>query len=365
MRQIALPEFPWDQLAPYGDKARTHADGIIDLSIGTPVDDTPQVVQDALRAGSNAPGYPQTIGTPQLREAIVSWLQRAHGVTGLTTDMVLPVIGSKEFVGILPTLLGIGAGDTIVIPELAYPTYAVSAAFAGAQAIAADSLTAIGPRRVSLMWVNSPSNPTGKVLPQTHLSKVVDESRARGWIVASDECYLDLCYGAVKPISILHPDVCGDSFDGLLAVHSLSKRSNFAGYRGGFVAGDPALIKRLTEIRKHLGYLVPRPVQDAMVAAYTDDEHVEQQRQRYAARRDALRAGLEAAGFTIDESEAGLYLWATRGLNCWDTVDLLADKGILVAPGAFYGPNGAQHVRIALTASDDAIKQAADRLTRD
>ena len=128
MRQIALPEFPWDQLAPYGDKARTHANGIIDLSIGTPVDDTPQVVQDALRAGSNAPGYPQTIGTPQLREAIVSWLQRAHGVTGLTTDMVLPVIGSKEFVGILPTLLGIGAGDTIVIPELAYPTYAVSAA---------------------------------------------------------------------------------------------------------------------------------------------------------------------------------------------------------------------------------------------
>ncbi len=362
MRQFVLPDFPWDQLAPYGDKAAQHPDGIIDLSIGTPVDDTPQVVQDALTAGANAPGYPQTVGTPALREAIVSWLQRVHGITGVTTEMVLPVIGSKEFVGGLPTLLGLGAGDAIVIPELAYPTYAVSAAYCGAEVLARDGLAAIGPQRVSLIWINSPSNPTGKVLPETHLRKVVDEARSRGAIVASDECYLDLSYDGPKPQSVLHPDVCGGSFEGLLAVHSLSKRSNFAGYRGGFVAGDPALIKRLTEVRKHLGYLVPRPVQDAMAAAYTDDEHVEVQRQRYAARRTVLKGALEAAGFTIDESEAGLYLWATRGLNCWDTVDLLADKGILVAPGAFYGPKGAQHVRVALTASDDAITQAAARL---
>lgn len=363
MRQFALPDFPWDQLTPYGDKARRHPDGIVDLSVGTPVDDTPQIIQDALTAGANAPGYPQTIGTPQLRTAIVRWMERIHGITGLSEDMVLPVIGSKEFVGGLPTMLGLGPGDAVVIPELAYPTYAVSAAYCGAEVLARDGLAAIGPQRVSLIWINSPSNPTGKVLPDTHLRKVVDEARSRGAIVASDECYLDLSYDGDRPLSVLHPDVRGGSFDGLLAVHSLSKRSNFAGYRGGFIAGDPALVKRLTEIRKHLGYLVPGPVQDAMAAAYSDDTHVETQRRRYAARRTTLKDALEKAGFTIDESEAGLYLWATLGRDCWDTVDQLADKGILVAPGAFYGPKGATHVRIALTASDDAIQRAADRLT--
>ncbi|GAB3305352.1 succinyldiaminopimelate transaminase [Epidermidibacterium keratini] len=362
MREIALPDFPWDTLAPYGDKARAYPGGIVDLSIGTPVDSTPEVVQEAVRKAADAPGYPPTIGIPPLRSALVEAAERLYGITGLTEDMVLPVIGTKEFIGTLPTLLGIGAGDTVMIPELAYPTYAVSAAFAGAESIAADGYTRLGPAPVALCWVNSPSNPTGRVLGADHLRKMVDESRRRGTILASDECYLDLYYGDERPLSVLHPDVRGDSFDGVLAVHSLSKRSNFAGLRGGFVMGDPALISRLTEVRKHLGFLVPRPVQEAMIAAYSDDAHVEQQRARYAQRRRVLSTALIDAGFTIDHSEAGLYLWSTRGEDCWETVDFLATRGILVAPGSFYGPTGAQHVRVALTGTDDAIAEAARRL---
>ena len=363
MREINLPEFPWDTLAPYGDKARAHPEGIVDLSVGTPVDPTPDVVQQAVRDAANSPGYPPTIGIPGLRETIVAACERLYGITDLTPEMVLPVIGTKELVGTLPTLLGIGVGDTVMIPELAYPTYAVSAAFAGAQTIAADGYTRVGPQRLALTWINSPSNPTGRVLGVEHLRKMVHESRRRGVLLASDECYIDLPWEGDAPLSVLHPDVRQGSFDGLLAVHSLSKRSNFAGLRGGFVAGDPQVIRRLTETRKHLGFLVPRPVQLAMIAAYSEDGHVRAQRDIYRRRRELLRAALLEAGFTIEHSQAGLYLWATRGEPCWQTVDFLAERGILVAPGAFYGAAGASHVRVALTASDRDIEQAATRLT--
>lgn len=363
MREIALPDFPWDTLAPYGDKARAHPDGIVDLSVGTPVDPTPEVVQRAVRDAADSPGYPPTIGLPGVRESIVEACARLYGITDLTPEHVLPVIGTKEIIGTLPTLLGVGVGDTMMIPELAYPTYAVSAAFAGAQSIASDGYTRVGPQRLALTWINSPSNPTGRVLGIEHLRKMVAESRHRGVLLASDECYIDLPWEGAKPLSVLHPDVRDGSFDGLLAVHSLSKRSNFAGLRGGFIAGDPQVIARITEIRKHLGFLVPRPVQQAMIAAYSDDAHVRAQRTVYGERRQLLRAALLEAGFQIEHSEAGLYLWATRGEPCWQTVDLLAEKGILVAPGAFYGAAGATHVRVALTASDHAIEQAAARLT--
>lgn len=361
-RRIVLPEFPWDTLAPAKARAAAHPDGLIDLSIGTPVDSTPDVVQDALRSASNAPGYPQTAGTPDLREAIVGWLARRHGITDLPSDAVLPVIGSKELVGTLPTLLGLGAGDRMVIPELAYPTYAASGAFAGVAVTASDSLLAVGPSACSLVWLNSPSNPTGRVLPPDHLRKVVAEARGRGAVVASDECYLDLFYAGDPPLSVLHPSVREGSLDGLLAVHSLSKRSNFAGYRGGFVAGDPAIIRQLLEVRKHLGFIVPRPVQRAMLAAYTDDAHVETQRLRYADRREALTAAVRAAGFRIDHSAAGLYLWLTRDEDCWATVSWLAERGVLVAPGSFYGAAGQRHVRAALTATDEQIAAVAARL---
>jgi succinyldiaminopimelate transaminase len=319
------------------------------------------VVQRALATAADAPGYPATAGTPQLRSAITQWLARRHGVTGLDPVAVLPTIGSKELVGLLPTLLGVRSGDIVVVPELAYPTYDVGVLLAGGTTVRADSTAALGPQRPALIWVNSPANPTGKVLPAEHLAKVVAWARERGTIVASDECYLDLGWDE-QPISILHPDVCGGSHEGLLAVHSLSKRSNLAGYRAAFVAGDPRLVADLLEVRKHAGLIVPWPVQQAMIAAYGDDEHVVQQRTRYAARREQLRSALRSAGFTVEHSRAGLYLWATRGQDCWETLSFFAERGVLVAPGAFYGPTGSRHVRVALTATDERVAAAAARL---
>jgi succinyldiaminopimelate transaminase len=357
-----LPAFPWDTLRDAAVKARAHPDGCVDLSVGTPVDPVPLVVQAALALATDRPGYPATQGTHQLREAVVGWLQRRLGVTDVDPDAVLPVIGSKELVAWLPTLLGLGPADTVVIPELAYPTYAVGATLAGANVLATDSTVSVGPARVGLVWLNSPANPTGRVLPVEHLRKVVTWARERGCVVASDECYVELAWDE-QPVSILHPDVCGGSTQGLLAVHSLSKRSNLAGYRAGFVAGDPTVVAGLLEVRKHAGMMMPSPIQAAMVAALGDDAHVDEQRARYRARRDVLRAALVGAGFTIDWSHAGLYLWATRREPCRQTVDWFADRGILVAPGDFYGSTGHRHVRVALTASDADVDRATARLT--
>jgi succinyldiaminopimelate transaminase len=356
-----LPVFPWDELAPAKTKAQAHPGGIVDLSIGTPVDPVPPVVRAALSAAADSPGYPQVHGTAALRAAAAGWLARRHGVT-VSPDAVLPVLGTKELVASLPALLACGPGDRVVYPELAYPTYRIGALLAGAEPVAADSTVAAGPAPVRLAWLNSPSNPTGRVLPAGHLAKMVSWARERGAVLASDECYIGLGWEA-EPVSVLHPDVCGGSHDGLLAVHSLSKRSNLAGYRAGFVTGDPALVADLLEIRKHSGMMPPAPVQAAMTAALNDDEHAVQQRQRYAARRTRLRPALEAAGWSVTHSEAGLYLWAEHHAHdCWGSVHALAEAGILVAPGEFYGPAGARHVRVALTATDERIDAAVTRL---
>ncbi|WP_372729349.1 succinyldiaminopimelate transaminase [Nocardioides sp.] len=356
-----LPDFPWDHLTAYAERARSHADGIVDLSVGTPVDPTPAVVQAALVRAADSPGYPTTIGRVETRQACIDWLSRRHGVTGLGLDGVLPVIGSKELIASMPGHLGLGADDLIVFPELAYPTYEVGAALAGARSRAADSLTALGPETPALLWLNSPANPSGRVLPVEHLKKVVDWCRERGTILVSDECYLE-CAWDVEPVSVLHPAVSGGSHEGILAVHSLSKRSNLAGYRCAFVAGDPALVGELLAVRKNLGLQMPGPQQVAMAAALDDDDHVEEQHARYAVRRSVLRTALEGAGFRIDHSEASLYLWATRGEDCWTTVSDLADLGILVAPGSFYGVAGQRHVRVAFTATDERVAAAAERL---
>lgn len=354
-----LPDFPWDSLAEDKALAAAHPDGIVDLSVGTPVDPVPEVARAALAGpAADEPGYPLTHGTPALRQALAASLARRFGVT-VDPVAVLPTIGSKELVAWLPTLLGLGTGDTVVIPELAYPTYEVGARLAGAEFVHSDSTLAIGPRRVGLVWLNSPSNPTGRVLPPEHLRKVVAWARERGAIVASDECYLALSDGA---FSVLHPEVCEGSHDGLLAVHSMSKSSSLAGYRAGFVTGDPSLVAPLLAVRKHAGMIVPRPVQAAMAAAASDDTHVFAQAQVYARRRARLRVELEAAGLRVDHSEAGLYLWATAGEPCRSTVRRLAVQGVLVAPGDFYGPAGAQHVRIAVTATDERITAAVGRL---
>ncbi len=282
-------------------------------------------------------------------------------MTGLGLDQVIPVIGTKELVGSLALHLGVGPGDTVVFPELAYPTYAVGARLAGARPVATDGLTSLGPETPAMVWLNSPSNPTGRVLPVEHLRKVVDWCRERGVVLVSDECYLE-CAWEAEPISVLHPDVCGGSADGILAVHSLSKRSNLAGYRCGFVAGDRDLIGELLAVRKNLGLIMPTPQQVAMATALRDSEHALSQHQRYAQRRAALREALISAGFRIDHSEASLYLWATRDEDCWDTVSWLADRGILVAPGSFYGAAGGQHVRVAFTATDERVAAAVRRL---
>lgn len=315
----------------------------------------------ALCDAADAPGYPKAHGRPSLRAAAVDWMRRRLGVRDVDPDAVLPLIGTKEFVAWLPTMLGVGAGDLVAFPALAYPTYDIGARLCGATPAPMAGLVELGPRTPRLLWVNSPANPSGQVLPADHLRKIVDWARARGVLVASDECYIELGWEAA-PISILHPDVCGGSVEGLLAVHSLSKRSNLAGYRAGFAAGDPDVIARLLSLRRHAGMMVPLPVQAAMEAALGDDAHVDQQRRRYAARRSRLRDALTAAGFRIDHSEGSLYLWATRDEDCWATVRALAEIGILVAPGEFYGPAGARHVRVAFTATDERVNAAVDRL---
>jgi succinyldiaminopimelate transaminase len=355
-----LPAFTWDRLGVLRDKASLYQNGMTDLSMGTPVDPVPDVVQAALSAAANWPGYPATRGTAELRSAASGWLERECGVS-VSPDDVLPVVGTKEFVASLPFHLGLGPGDMVVHPAVAYPTYDVGARLAGATALASDNLLAVGPARPGLIWVNSPSNPTGQVLPVAHLRKVVEWARSRGCVVASDECYITLGWSGEPPVSVLHSSVCDGSVTGLLAVHSLSKRSNLAGYRAGFVTGDPSLVASLLAIRKQAGLIMPGPVQAALTAALLDDEHAAGQRERYSARRSLLADAFKCAGWSIDHSEAGLYLWVTHpDYDCWAAADLLAVScGILVAPGALYGEGGARHVRVALTASDERVSIAA------
>ena len=363
-----LPGYPWDELAPLREKARAFPGGAVDLSVGTPVDPVPPVVTRALSAAADAPGYPPTAGTARLRSAAAGWLERRHGVR-VDPDSVLPVIGTKEFIAWLPVMLGLGPADTVIYPSLAYPTYDIGARLAGSASVGADvpadgALGTLGAHEApGLMWLNSPSNPTGKVLTVGQLRDAVGWARSRGCVLASDECYIELGW-SVSPVSVLHPSVCEGAHDGILAVFSLSKRSNLAGYRAGFVTGDPSLIAQLLLVRKQAGMMMPGPVQAAMAAALDDDEHAIAQRELYRARREVLASGLTAAGFRIDHSEAGLYLWATRqGLDCWAACDLLAAEcGILVGPGSFYGLDGARHIRVALTATDEHVAAAGERL---
>ncbi|HCA85147.1 MAG TPA: succinyldiaminopimelate transaminase [Streptomyces sp.] len=356
-----LPVFPWDRLEPYKATAAAHADGIVDLSVGTPVDPVPAVIRKAIAAASDSPGYPTVWGTAALRDALTGWVERRLGATGVRHTEVLPVVGSKELVAWLPTQLGLGPGDRVALPRLAYPTYEVGARLAGAEPVVYDDPTELDPAGLRLLWLNSPSNPTGRVLGKDELRAAVAWAREHGVLVVSDECYLELGWEA-DPVSVLHPEVCDGRFDGVVAVHSLSKRSNLAGYRAAFIAGDEAVLGELLKIRKHSGMMVPAPVQAATVAALADDGHVAEQRARYAARRTALRGALESAGFRIEHSEASLYLWSTRDEPCWDTVADLAERGILVAPGDFYGSAGERFVRVALTVSDERVAAAVERL---
>jgi len=364
MAQRVLPDFPWDTIAGAQDRARSHPGGLCDLSVGTPVDPVPGIGRAALAAAADSPGYPQVWGTPELRRAIMAYVTSRWRAVPLTEMAVSPVIGTKELVGWLPTLLGIRPGQQVVVPAVAYPTYAVGALMAGAEPVVAASPDDVADLAPALVWTNSPSNPTGAIDGLEQTRAWLAYARERGAVLAADECYGEFGWTA-EPVSVLDPTVNDGDLTGIVAAYSLSKRSNLAGYRAGFVVGDSRIVQSLVALRKHLGMMVAAPVQAAMTALLADQTHVEAQRARYLARRATLAAALIARGFRIDASAGGLYLWASRGESGRLTCEWLASRGILVAPGDFYGPTGADHVRIALTATDERVRAAAERIATD
>jgi succinyldiaminopimelate transaminase len=358
-----LADPPWDQIVTHRERAAAHPDGLINLSMGSPVDPTPEFIRRALADAANAPGYPTTVGEPALREAIAAWFGRRAGAPEVTPDHVLPLIGTKELLAWLPTLLEVPTTSAVAVPALAYPSYVAAINIAGARIVFEDHPLEIDPAEdVRICYINHPNNPTGRVTPLDELRAIVEWARERNVVLVSDECYSEFGWSK-QPYSVLHPDVCGGSFDNLLAVNSLSKRSNMAGYRSGFFGGDRALISRLLHIRKHLGVVMPTPIQAASIAALGDDEHVDAQHATYLARRNKLTEALRGAGWNVPECEGGLYLWIDKaGQGAWESVAELAELGILATPGDFYGPAGAKHIRIALTATDPQVDAAVERL---
>ncbi|WP_314273387.1 succinyldiaminopimelate transaminase [Actinomyces naeslundii] len=375
-RRLALPDFPWDSLRPYRERAAEHPDGVVDLAVGTPVDPTPEIARTALSAAANAPGYPTAVGASVVRAAIIEWMGRRRGVKDLSEAEVIPTIGSKESVALLPLHLGVGPGDLVLHPRAAYPTYDVGARLVGATPVPVDSdadpttWDVADDARVAIVWLNSPGNPDGHVLDAEQLARIVAWARGRGAIVISDECYAELAWESpwdVEPIpSLLDPRVGGAAGrTGLLALYSLSKQSNLAGYRAAFLAGDADLVGAVTEVRKHTGMLVPTPVQAALVAALGDEAHMEVQKEVYRERRGVLVESTAAAGLVNDPaSVAGLYLWlkGPESMSAYDLVGAFAELGIVVAPGDFYGEAGAGRVRMSLTDTDERVEAAAARL---
>lgn len=366
----ALPDFPWDSLQPARDLAARYPAGEVDLTIGSPVDPVPEVALAALAEAADAHAYPANIGSRELRMAIRSWV-RTHRSCTADIDL-LPALGEKELVAMLPALLGLGAGDVVAFPQIAYPTYDVGARLAGAEPLPldVDSDPSAWPAGIRLLWLNSPSNPTGHVLSVQQLRRIVAWARRSGAIVASDECYAALTWGQELAPSLLDDAVTDGDATGLLMLYSLSKQSNLAGYRAAFIAGDAGLLEPIREIRKHTGMMMPAPVQHVMAKVLADDAHVEQQKEIYARRRQLLLEALPAAGLANDPGDvAGLYLWvyaqdAPSSGDAWGLVQAFAEVGIVVAPGTFYGVNEqARHsVRLSLTASDIDIRDAAQRL---
>ena len=371
MSGFVLPPYPYDRLAELLDAAAVGsavADGgpVVDLSIGTPCDPPPTAVVEALATSGAERGYPPSIGTVAYREAAVRWLERRFGVA-LDRSQLAACVGSKELVAGLPHWLRLRdpERDTVLYPAVSYPSYAMGAALAGCRAVAVPTdsewridLGAISDddaSRALCLWVNSPANPTGAL---DDLDAAAEWGRARGVTVLSDECYAEFTW-ASDPRTIL---TSGTS--GVLAVHSLSKRSNLAGVRAGFYAGDAALVRYLSEIRKHAGLMLPGPAQAAAVIAFDDDEHVAAQRARYRGRLDALAGALARQGLEAPLPEGGFYLWvAAPGGDAWGLARRLASEaGMIVSPGEFYGDAAPGYVRIAVVRPDDEIELLVRRL---
>ncbi|CAA9258336.1 MAG: N-succinyl-L,L-diaminopimelate aminotransferase, type 2 [uncultured Acidimicrobiales bacterium] len=351
------PPYPYDRLDGMKATAASHPDGrgLVDLSIGTPCDPPSESVVAALATSAAERGYPTSIGSPRLREAAAGWMARRFGVQVEPAGLAA-CIGTKEWVATTPQWLRLRRPDrdTVLYPATSYPTYAMGATLAGCRAVTYADLTAIAEEdaaRALCLWVNSPSNPTGEL---TDLRAAADWGRARGVPVLSDECYAEFTWDG-PPRTILE-----HGSEGVLAAHSLSKRSNLAGVRAGFYAGDGDLVSYLSEVRKHAGFMVPGPVQAAAAVAFDDDEHVEAQRERYR-RRLALLAGAIGA----PPPAGSFYLWASApGGDGWAMAAELARRaGCLVSPGDFYGRAGAGHVRIAAVQPDDRLAIVAERLS--
>ena len=363
------PPYPYDRLSPLRAVASSHEGGMVDLSVGTPGDPAPEVVLQALARAPGAVGYPPSIGTVELRRAAAEWMGRRLGVEA-DPAAVAACVGTKELVASTAGALRLRhpGRDTVLSPAVAYPTYAMGALLAGCRSVPVPvdaqwrlDLGAIAPEdaeRALCLWVNSPSNPTGSV---EDLVAIAEWGRARGIPVLSDECYVEFTWEG-PPRTVL----AGGS-EGVVAVHSLSKRSNLAGLRVGFYAGDRDLVTFLAEVRKHAGLMVPGPVQAAAAVALADDWHVEAQRKRYRRRLQSFAAALRSfTGEPVPLPAGGFYLWVRApGGDGWELTRELAEQGgVLVAPGELYGEAGTGHVRMAMVASDERLALVARRLQR-
>lgn len=360
------PPYPYDRLDELKAVAAALPGGLVDLSIGTPCDPPPRAVVEALAASGAERGYPASIGSPAYRKAAAGWLERRLGVS-VEPGALAACVGTKEFVAGAPALLRLRTPDrdTVLHPQIAYPSYAMGATLAGCRAVTvpprADGtldLAAIDPsdaERALCLWVNSPANPSGAL---DDLGAAATWGRAHGVPVLSDECYVEFTWDGPPRTILAHGP------EGVLAVHSLSKRSNLAGVRAGFYAGDAELVAYLSEVRKHAGLMVPGPVQAAAVAAWDDDAHVEEQRARYRHRLALMQRVLADAGIDCPRPAGAFYLWVpVPDGDAWGLTRRLATEGgALVAPGEFYG--GDDHVRIAVVQPDDRLELVGRRLGR-
>ena len=353
------PPYPYDRLDDLRAVAEALPGGAVDLSIGTPYDPPPAAVVTALGSSGAERGYPLSVGTPSLRAAAAGWLERRFGAT-VDPAHLAACVGTKEFVAGVPHWLRLRTPgrDTVLYPQISYPSYAMGATLAGCRAVPyanLDDLASEDAERALCVWVNSPGNPTGQV---DDLGAAASWGRRHGVPVLSDECYIEFTWDGPGRTIVSH------GLEGVLAVHSLSKRSNLAGARVGFYAGDPDLVHYLSELRKHAGFMVPGPVQAAAVVALDDDRHVDEQRERYRRRLGLMGAVVAALGVECPPPGGAFYLWVPApGGDAWELARRLAtEAGAIVSPGEFYGPAGARHVRIAVVQPDDRIELVARRL---
>ncbi len=364
---FAPPPYPYERLDVLKKLAETHAGGMIDCSIGTPVDAPPDAVVATLAKAEGVRGYPTSQGSPELRHAASSWMNRRFGLD-LSPDGVAVCIGTKEFVGTTAGYLHLRhpERDTVLFPSISYPTYAMGATLAGLRSVPVamvdgqldlESVSRADRDRALLLWSNSPSNPTGAL---DDLEGVATWGRRHGVLVASDECYAEFTW-AGRPRSILEHGT-----EGVVALHSISKRSNLAGIRCGFYAGDEDVLSFLRSVRQHAGFMVPAPVQAAVAVAYDDDEHVDQQRARYRRRLSFMSEALGAFGLSAPMPDGAFYLWCSKeGIDGWELATLLAERaGLVVSPGELYGEDAANFVRVAMVQPDERLAVAASRLER-